>query len=224
MNTSMRPKRSAKTGVIASTRAYEIIRNAIMDGRFATGTRLKEEELTVFCGASRTPVREALKRLAFEELVVITPHAGAQVAGISGDDLQEIYALRTFVEAHAAARAAHRLDADGLVALEVVQAKLEATVRDGGRDVDPAFLPLNAAFHGLILEAAASVRLTTMARLVVELPFAHRTLMQYGAEDLQRALGHHRELMAAFRARDADWAASVMASHIRAALQVLLRG
>ncbi len=63
----------------AGGRAYEIIRRSVLDGRFPPGARLKEEELTAMCGVSRTPVREALRRLAVEGLVVVTPHQGAQV-------------------------------------------------------------------------------------------------------------------------------------------------
>ena len=63
----------------ASALAYKAIRSLILEGRFIPGERLKEEELTDICGVSRTPVREALRRLALEGLVVLTPHQGAQV-------------------------------------------------------------------------------------------------------------------------------------------------
>ena len=66
----------------ASARAYDLIRSLILEGRFAPGERLKEEELTELCGVSRTPVREGLRRLAIEGLVVVTPHQGAQVAAV----------------------------------------------------------------------------------------------------------------------------------------------
>ena len=73
-----------------SALAYKVIRALILEGRFTPGERLKEEELTDLCGVSRTPVREALRRLALEGLVVLTPHQGAQVAEINEIELQEI--------------------------------------------------------------------------------------------------------------------------------------
>ena len=67
----------------AGGKAYDLIRSAILSGEFSPGRRLKEEELTTLCEVSRTPVREALRRLALEGLVVVTPNAGAQVSDTS---------------------------------------------------------------------------------------------------------------------------------------------
>jgi len=97
----------------ASNRAYELIRAKILDGSFAGGEHLKESDLTDLCGTSRTPIREALRRLALGGLVVFTPHTGARVAEMDVDEIGEIYALRAMIEGHAAHRAATRLpDAD----------------------------------------------------------------------------------------------------------------
>lgn len=204
----------------ASARAYDTIRRAIIEGHFEAGQRLKEDELTALCGASRTPIREALKRLAVETLVVLTPHAGAQVANLSAEELEEIYALRVMVESHAAMRAATRISPAALDALAAVQARLEDHAAAGRRR---DFVACNAQFHAAVLAAAASPRLSAMARPVVDLPFAVRALGRFGPEDVARSIAHHRELLAAFRARDAAWAESVMRCHIRAAVQVLLR-
>ena len=212
----------------AGGQAYEAIRRSILDGAFAPGARLKEEELTALCGVSRTPVREALKRLAAEGLVVLAPHQGAQVVALDPADLEERYALRAMVEGHAAARAAARITPEALAALMAVQAELEAvvaqTVATGDAAAAARFLPLNDAFHQGILDAAESPRLAAMALLVIELPFRRRTLSRYSPDELERSMQHHRELLAALQARDAEWAGSTMRSHVRAALQVLLRG
>ncbi len=207
----------------AGGKAYGLIRAAILSGEFAPGRRLKEEELTTLCEVSRTPVREALRRLALEGLVVVTPNAGAQVSAASPGELEEIYALRAMIEGHAAERAATRMAPGEVVRLRELAVEMQDTLDlgDGGYGRD--FAAVNAQFHRIILDAAMSPRLSAMAALVVELPLTRRTLALYTPEDLARSMGHHWELVGALEARDAAWASSVMKSHIHAAHQALVR-
>ncbi len=209
----------------ASARAYDFIRAAILQGRFPPGMRLKEEELTALCGLSRTPVREALRRLSIEGLVFSSPHHGSQVARMSEAELAEIYALRAMLEAHAAGRAAERITPAQLIRLRVLAAEMEAVIGEGrsGDELNARFTPANSEFHQIIIEAADSPRLATMGSLVVETPLIFRTLARYSREELQRSMNHHRELIAALEKRDADWARSVMRSHILAAAHAVVR-
>jgi DNA-binding GntR family transcriptional regulator len=200
-----------------------------LEGRFAPGERLKEEELTDLCGVSRTPVREGLRRLAIEGLVVVTPHQGAQVAAIGDGELEEIYALRAMIEGHAAGRAALLIAEQDIAKLKALASEMEAAVRDANRhevgaaELNARFTPANSEFHRIILDAAMSPRLAAMASLVVEIPLILRTLARYSEEELMRSLQHHRELIAAFEARDEDWARSVMRSHVLAASHAVVR-
>jgi len=214
----------------ASARAYDLIRSLILEGRFAPGERLKEEELTDLCGVSRTPVREGLRRLAIEGLVVVTPHQGAQVAAIGEGELAEIYALRAMIEGHAAGRAAVLIDDDDIAKLKALASEMEAAVAasnsdlgGGAAELNARFTPANSEFHRIILDAAMSPRLAAMASLVVEIPLILRTLARYSEAELRRSLQHHRELIAAFEARDEDWARSVMRSHVLAASHAVVR-
>jgi DNA-binding GntR family transcriptional regulator len=207
----------------AGGKAYELIRTAILQGDFLPGRRLKEDELTTLCEVSRTPVREALRRLALEGLVIVTPNAGAQVSSISSQELDEVYALRAMIESHAARRAAELIDTSSLARLRVLAAQMERAAADAGANLSVEFTPANAEFHRIILEAAMSPRLSAMAALVIEVPLTVRTLARYSRKDLARSMGHHRELIDALEARDGEWAASVMKSHILAAYQTLAR-
>ncbi|MEY3260526.1 MAG: hypothetical protein RIT46_1355 [Pseudomonadota bacterium] len=214
----------------ASARAYDLIRSLILEGRFAPGERLKEEELTDLCGVSRTPVREGLRRLAIEGLVVVTPHQGAQVAAIGEGELAEIYALRAMIEGHASGRAAMLIGDDDIAKLKALASEMEAAVAasnsdhgGGAAELNARFTPANSEFHRIILEAAMSPRLAAMASLVVEIPLILRTLARYSEAELMRSLQHHRELIAAFEARDEDWARSVMRSHVLAASHAVVR-
>ncbi len=187
--------------------------------------RLKEEELTALCGMSRTPVREALRRLSIEGLVVATPHHGAQVALMGEDELGEIYALRAMIEAHAAGRAATRITVSDIDRLRALAEEMEAVIEEArdGEDLSARFTPANSTFHQIIIDAAASPRLATMGSLVIETPLIFRTLARYSKAELQRSMHHHRELIAAFEMRDEDWARSVMRSHIYAAAHAVIR-
>ena len=207
-----------------SARAYEMVRSLIIEGRFRPGERLKEDELTALCDVSRTPIREALRRLAVEGLVVILPNQGAHVADMDPGEIDEIYALRAMIESHAARRAATRLTPAALDRLNELAAEMEAVVARGGAVVQESFPVLNGEFHRLILDAADSPRLSVMAGMVVEIPLVLRTLARYSDKELERSQHHHRELIAAFEARDVEWASAVMRSHIQAASHAVVRG
>jgi DNA-binding GntR family transcriptional regulator len=207
----------------ASVRAYEIIKAGIVGGRFAPGQRLKEEELTILCEVSRTPVREALRRLANEGMARLMPMYGAQVALMGLRELEELYELRAMIEGKAAARAAERVSAETLAALGHLADEMEAAV-GAGEAASLRLAPANAEFHRLIIDAAGSGRLEVMARSVVEAPLTVRTFERYDAAQLERSMRHHRELIDAFRAKDADWARAVMTSHIRAAFHTVAAG
>jgi DNA-binding GntR family transcriptional regulator len=216
-------KRPAKPTIsTAGGRAYEVIRNAIIGGAYAPGRRLKEEELTQLCGLSRTPVREALRRLAAEGLVTMTPNAGAQVSTISADELKEIYDLRAMVEGYAAAEAARKITPVALAQLRSLATLMEQAAL-ASNDEGDEFLARNAKFHRIIMDAADSPRLVGMSAFVIEAPLAVRTLGRYSPDDIARSMGHHRELIDALEAGDSAWAASVMKSHIFAAYQALTR-
>jgi DNA-binding GntR family transcriptional regulator len=207
----------------ASASAFEIIKAEIINGRFEPGRRLKEDELTVICAVSRTPVREALRRLANEGFVTLIPNQGAQVALMGEAELADLYELRVLVESYAAARAAVRIGKDDIEALKTLAGEMEAALLDKSAPPAPRFSVANMAFHRIILTAASSARLEAVAQIVIEAPLALRTLIRYSPGELERSAHHHRELIAAFEARDAGWARAVMSSHIQAAFQVLVR-
>lgn len=169
-------------------------------------------------------MREAIRRLAAEGLVIKAPRLGAQVATVSPSELKELYALRAMVESHAARRAAERITPEQLGRLEALADVMEDADRSETGAVRSRFTAANSEFHRIILEASESPRLVAMAAIVVELPLTLRTLARYNAADRVRSHQHHRELIAAFEAHNPDWAGAVMQSHVEAALHALLRG
>ncbi len=200
----------------ATDRAYAEIRGLILSGDAPPGSPLTEEALADICGVSRTPVRDALRRLEAELYVVRTDTQRIYVANWSHDDVDEMFALRAMLEAHAAARAATRIDSVALDALRDCNVRIEAAVARDPADV-AAFLTDNRRFHQIIIDAAESPRLTTMLAALVEQPVVRRTAARYSPGELRRSAQEHAALLQAFAARDAEWARAAMTGHIRRA-------
>src|SRR3712207_1750546 len=119
--------------VVATGLADEIafrLQAAILDGEFAPGTHLQQDDLCARFGVSRTPVREALRKLQAQHLVDLVPNKGATVRTPSRDELSEVYVLRAELEALAAELAATRITPAGLAALDQAQAAMESAVEE----------------------------------------------------------------------------------------------
>ncbi|MBW8482827.1 GntR family transcriptional regulator [Actinomadura parmotrematis] len=195
--------------------AYAALREMILTGGAAAGSRLGEAELAGTLGLSRTPVREALARLGADGLVEVLPHKGARVVRWSAADLEEIFELRGVLEPYAAGRAARRGLPDGALAeLEAFCDGMEEAAAAGGFQ---RVAELNDRFHAAVIAASGNRRLPPLLTSVVHAPLVLGTFHRYDAASLARSMAHHREITAALRARDPAWAGAVMRSHIRAA-------
>ncbi len=200
----------------ASDRAYSAIRELIMSGELAPGDPLGEEALAERCGVSRTPVRDALRRLEADMLVARTDTQRSYVAEWSLDEIADVFELRAMLEGHAARRAAVRMDGETLRALRACNAQLREAVMQSPPDIE-RFLERNREFHALILEQAGSRKLVSLLASVIEQPVVWRTAHHYGEDELRRSCGEHEELLAAFARGDGGWAEAIMSGHIRRA-------
>ncbi|MEX2562663.1 MAG: GntR family transcriptional regulator [Nitriliruptoraceae bacterium] len=201
--------------------AYKAIREAILAGDLVPGSRLPEVELSSRIGVSRTPVREALRRLAAEGMVDFLPNRGAHVASWTESQLEEIFELRGLLEGHAASRSATRISAEELAQLSRLADAMEATAEERSDSASFEIAQLNNEFHQLILGASGSRHLETATLSIVQIALVHQTFARYTPRALERSFAHHRELIDALTAGDADWARSVMQSHILAARHIL---
>lgn len=181
------------------------------------GARLGEVELASFLNISRTPIREALRRLGADGLVELESNRGARVASWTAEDIDETFVLRALLESHGASLAAPLIEDAEIDALEELCAEMEALVdqRDGaGLD---RLNEANREFHNRIIAASGSARLPGLVSSIVQMPIALRTFRRYSDEAMRRSSNHHRELVAAFRARNSSWAGAVMHAHVMAA-------
>jgi DNA-binding GntR family transcriptional regulator len=207
----------------AVDRAYEAVRSGILGGRYLAGARLTEQEIATTVGVSRTPVREALRRLDAEGLVEFTPNLGAVVTTWHEEDSDEIFDLRAMLEAYGARRATVRAtDAQIAEMRRLAELQYRESVERKAGHLE-RIGELNSRFHRRMQEAAGSPRLVRALAGLIEAPLMMRTFQKYTAEDLQRSAQHHLEIVSALEARDAEWAASVMFSHVHAARGALNR-
>lgn len=209
--------------VRAVEKAYQTVRDAIIEGRYQAAARITEQEVAQAAGVSRTPVREALRRLHAEGLVDFAPNQGAVVTAWTEADSEEIFDLRAMLEAYGAQRAARRATAEQIAELRDLAERQYAECARREEGYLQRIGDLNSQFHRRVQEAADSQRLATALTALIEAPLIMRTFEKYTPDDLLRSAVHHLELVRAIEARDGDWAASVMRSHILAARGAMRR-
>jgi DNA-binding GntR family transcriptional regulator len=188
----------------------------ILQGDLPPGTQIREEQLAESCGVSRTPVRDALRRLESQAFIRRSESQRSFVAEWSLDDIADAFELRAILEARAARRAAERIDPAAMQQLRDCNRTIFKAVTQVPADIQ-AFLEANREFHAIILEKAASRRLSSLLSALIEQPVVWRTAHHYGREALLRSHSEHEELLAAFARRDGAWAEAVMSAHIHRA-------
>lgn len=213
---------SAPRHASAAEQAYVALKERITRGELEAGTRLTEEQLAVELGTSRTPVREAMRKLVADGLLQHRPNVGTFVGTWTESDIRQLMDLRAMLEAEVAAAATPSMDADRIAELMEIQDEIEARGADISAENLRRIDVLNRRFHACIAQAARNPRLTTMLTKAIEAPVVRQTLARYSVAQLARSFGHHRELIDAFRAGDAEWARHTMSSHVHAARFALL--
>jgi DNA-binding GntR family transcriptional regulator len=202
----------------ASERAYIELRQRILDGRLPAGRRLKETELAIGIGVSRTPVRDALRRLSAEGLLDFRPNAGATVAVWSETQIEHVFRIRAMLEPYASEIAASQIRDDEVEALRRLCAIMEeAARRETQADLD-TLAAANARFHRIVIDAARSDHLAKLITLAVDAPLTLRIFGRYTPEEVRRSMRHHREVVDALAHRDPAWSASAMRTHILSAI------
>ncbi len=221
MTEALIPARRAKSADSVEV-AYHAIRAGILNGTYASGQHITGETLATAIGVSRTPVREALRRLDAEGLVRVVPNQGAYVTGFTTADVAQMFALRAVLESYACELATPRLTAPQIDLIAEMADRTHTLAVDQPDVHAQAIADANSTLHLTIIDASGNARLASMIAAVTELPLVLRTLRVYSQEDLLRSAGHHRELAAAFRARDPVWSSAVMRSHLLAARRAIL--
>lgn len=197
--------------------ACDEIRRAIREGRVATGAHLTEVDLAAWLGMSRTPIREAMRRLQSEGLLLNQPFRGALVMRLDADDMRQLFAVRELLEPAAAAACALSAGSSEIAALRALVGQ-EAEQLD-----DPAALiPLNRQFHDIILESARNQFLSkAIAGVYALIPLLGDSNLLNGRH-AREAHAQHLAILDAIERRDAARAEAVTREHVRHSLKTRL--
>jgi DNA-binding GntR family transcriptional regulator len=195
------------------------IRDDIVSGALSFGSRITLDQLAARYSVGHMPVREALRQLQGEGLVVQTPNRGARVRAVDIEFVRNIFDLRIAIEAMLARRAAERIVARQIAKLEAVQIDFEATARsrDFGR-----LLLINREFHRIISDAAQNPEAASVLDRHWRLIAALWNLHGYGEDRPAGVISDHRHIIAALATHDADVASSLAMAHAAKAKQELI--
>jgi DNA-binding GntR family transcriptional regulator len=201
-------------------RIEDCLRNDIVAGDLAFGSRLVIEDLATRYGVSHMPIREALRVLHGEGLVVIEPNRGARVRPLYRGFIEDVFDVRAAIETMLARRAAERRTAAHLARVREAAGELEARVAAG----DYASVALaNRAFHAVINDAAGNPGALAIVDSHWLLLAALLKRYGYGEERFQRVIDEHQHLIYAIERHDAPAAAILMGAHIEKGKINLLR-
>lgn len=190
---------------------FEAIREAIIDGTLRPGERLMEVVLAEELGVSRTPVREAIRKLELEKLVIMVPRKGAYVADVTKRDVAEVFEIRRALEGLAAQLASNRVTEEQLEKLERYLVKISDAIDKG--DIEQT-ISIDVAFHDVLYQASGNQRLEDMISNLREHIQRYRSTSLAYPGRMKQALIEHRKVVEAIANRDADLAKKLAEQHI----------
>jgi len=196
--------------------AYDALLHAIFDGRLAPGDRLVEAEVSAALGFSRGPVREAMRRLEAEGLLVTRSHRDTHVVTITGVDIRELYAVRAALEGFAAVQGLSVLRADHLEVMEEELDVLNQAAQE--RDWDRVAV-LDAQWHQHITQAAHNTRLMTSwttSNGPLRMIFARAARIVYQPADVRQ---RHAALLDVLRTQEGGVIEQAIRDHYHATAQ-----
>lgn len=207
-------QRSATTAV---AHVYEAIKQRILDGRYQPHEYIREASVAGELDVSRTPVREALRELVSEGWLEAIPHHGARVSAWTEKDAQEVFEIRLLLEPLAIHKATLTIQPDQFQHLQRLASRMELLAEQASDSARNEIAALNHEFHRELIRASGSQRLMMVLDSVVRTSVTRRNLHNYQHENLLRSMRHHREMLQAIEAGNAQWAENVMRAHLLAA-------
>ncbi|QDV62448.1 GntR family transcriptional regulator [Crateriforma conspicua] len=203
----------------ASDRVFAVLKSRILSAEYSPGQPLTELGVADDLKVSRTPIREALRRLEHEHLVQILPRKGAIVVGISAEDINEAYLIRQALEGISARRAAELLSDSALAHLQERMAVASAMLADGDR---AGASDATDELHRVVLSVGGTPRLLRMVANLKELTERLHELALLVPNRLERSIEQHQEVLEALKLRDGEEAERRMREHIASTLTDVL--
>lgn len=199
---------------------FNTLRQAILTGELKPGERLMEIHLANKLGVSRTPIREAIRKLELEGLVTMIPRRGAEVAQITGKSLQDVLEVRRSLDALCAELACERISDEEIAELEAAcKVFEEATATKDTRTIAAA----DVALHDIIVKATGNKRLVQLVNNLAEQMYRYR--FEYIKDFTMHGtlIEEHRIIFEAIRSKDKATAAKAAITHIDNQMEAIAR-
>lgn len=190
---------------------FNTLRNAILTGELSPGERLMEIKLADKLGVSRTPIREAIRKLELEGLVVNTPRKGAEVANISAEDLRDVLEVRRSLEVLAISLACEKMTDE---ALELLYENIDAFKHSIDAKATSDIASVDVTFHDIIYKSTGNNRLIQILNNISEQMYRYRFEYIKNKESWNRLVEEHMNIYEAIKNRDKDLAVKSILLHI----------
>lgn len=190
---------------------FNTLRQAILTGELKPGERLLEIHLANKLGVSRTPIREAIRKLELEGLVTMIPRRGAEVAQITWKSLQDVLEVRRSLDALCAELASERMSENELAALEVACREFEEAIYT--KDVRK-IASADVELHDIIIKATGNARLIQLVNNLAEQMYRYRFEYIKDFSTHAKLIEEHRVILEALKKRDGKTAAAAAVAHI----------
>jgi DNA-binding GntR family transcriptional regulator len=204
---------------------FNTLRKAILSGDLKPGERLMEKQLAEKMGVSRTPVREAIRKLELEGFVVMVPRKGAQVADITEKDIQDVLEVRGALEGLAVRLACENMDNEDLAHLKQAMNEFSAAAKK--EDVD-VMIEKDVEFHDIIFKATKNEKLIQIVNNLREQIHRYRVAYLKSFDDLKAIEEEHEQIVYAIENKKPSLAEKLAAAHIKnqekAVIQFIRKG
>ncbi len=190
---------------------FNTLRQAILRGELKPGERLMEIQLANKLGVSRTPIREAIRKLELEGLVLMIPRRGAEVAEITEKSLRDVLEVRRALEELSVQLACDRITEEQIEELKVAAKEFEKTLKSG--DVT-AYAEADVKFHDIIYFATDNQRLISLLYNLREQMYRYRVEYLKRAEIHEQLLAEHQYIIEMLETRDREKAVEAVCQHI----------
>lgn len=198
----------------------ETLRNAIVAGVLKPGERLMEIQVAEELGVSRTPVREAIRKLELEGFVVMIPRRGTYVSDLSIKDINEVYEVRTALDVLAAGLAAERITEEEMEQMERLLVQIGEYIEQNDME---KIVEADSQFHDILYRASRNERLVGIINNLREQLTRFRSLSMSYPGRLKEMLGEHTRLVEALGRRNVTLAQNLASEHMANAEQTLLK-
>ncbi|MCM1161984.1 MAG: GntR family transcriptional regulator [Roseburia sp.] len=190
---------------------FKTLRQGILTGELKPGERLMEIHLANRLGVSRTPIREAIRKLELEGLVIMIPRRGAEVAQITEKNLQDVLEVRRELDAFAARLACQRMNEEQMGELKEAAEAFERAVETKDATI---IAKADVAFHDIILKSTENDRLIQLVNNLAEQVYRYRFEYVKDKTSHNRLIQEHRNICESIVSRDEKAAAAAVGVHV----------